>query len=58
MSFIYAHRGASVKAPENTLEAFSLAVAMGAASVMQSGSQPPEAELVWELAKQVSIEKL
>jgi len=35
-----------------------LAVAMGAASVMQSGSQPPESSLVWELAKQVSIEKL
>ena len=35
-----------------------LSVAMGAASVMQDGSQSPEAELVWELAKQVNIEKL
>jgi hypothetical protein len=33
-------------------------VAIGAASVMQSGTQPPEAELVWELAKQVRFEKL
>lgn len=35
-----------------------LAVAMGAASVMQSGTQPPEAQLVWELAQQVKIAKL
>ena len=39
-------------------EKIRLAMAMGAASVMQSGSQPPEAQLVWELAKQVSLEKL
>ena len=39
-------------------EKIRLAMAMGAASVMQSGSQPPEAEQVWELAKQVHIEKL
>ena len=39
-------------------ETIRLAVAMGAASVMQDGSQPPEAELVWKLAKQVSLEKL
>ena len=39
-------------------ETIRLAIAMGAASVMQSGSQPPEAELVWELAKQVRLEKL
>lgn len=39
-------------------EKLRLAVAMGAASVMQSGSQPPEAQLVWELAKQVHLEKL
>ena len=39
-------------------EKIRLAMAMGAASVMQSGSQPPEASLVWELAKQVSFEKL
>lgn len=39
-------------------ERIRLAVAMGAASVMQSGTQPPEAELVWELAKQVVIKKL
>lgn len=35
-----------------------LAVAMGAASVMQDGTQPPEASLVWELAKQVTLTKL
>ena len=39
-------------------EKLRLAVAMGAASVMQSGSQSPEAGLVWELAKQVNIKKL
>jgi len=33
MSFIYAHRGASAYAPENTLEAFALAVKMGADGV-------------------------
>ena len=33
MSFVYAHRGASAYAPENTLEAFSLAVKMGADGV-------------------------
>ena len=35
-----------------------LAAAMGAASVMQSGTQPPEADLVWELAQQVKFKKL
>ena len=35
-----------------------LAVAMGAGSVMQSGTQPPEADLVWELAQRVKIAKL
>ena len=35
-----------------------LAVAMGAASVMQDGTQPPESALVWELAKGVKIKKL
>lgn len=39
-------------------EKIRLAVAMGAASVMQSGSQSPEVGLVWELAKKVSLEKL
>ena len=39
-------------------EKIRLAVAMGAGSVMQSGTQPPEANLVWELAKQVRVEKL
>ena len=39
-------------------ETIRLAVAMGAASVMQSGTQPPEADLVWELAKQVVIKKV
>ena len=33
MSFIYAHRGASGHAPENTLESFALAVSMGADGV-------------------------
>ncbi len=39
-------------------ELIRLAVAIGAASVMQSGTQPPEASLVWELAQQVRVEKL
>ena len=39
-------------------EKIRLCVAMGAASVMQSGTQPPEKDLVWELAKQVAVEKL
>lgn len=39
-------------------EKIRLAVAMGAASVMQDGTQPPEAALVWELAKQVKVKKL
>lgn len=39
-------------------EKIRLAVAMGAASVMQSGTQSPETELVWKLAKQVRVEKL
>ena len=39
-------------------EKIRLSVAIGAASVMQSGTQPPEAELVWKLAEQVRFEKL
>ena len=39
-------------------ERIRLCMAMGAASVMQSGTQPPESALVWELAKQVAIEKM
>ena len=39
-------------------ERIRVAVAIGAASVMQSGTQPPEAALVWELAKGVRITKL
>ena len=39
-------------------EKIRLAVAIGAGSVMQSGTQPPEGSLVWELAKQVEIQKL
>ena len=39
-------------------EKIRLAVAIGAASVMQDGSQPPEASLVWELAKGVQVKKL
>ena len=39
-------------------EKIRLSVAMGAASVMQSGTQSPERELVWELAKGVRFEKL
>lgn len=35
-----------------------LSVAMGAASVMQTGTQPPESDLVWELARQVVLTKL
>lgn len=39
-------------------ERIRLAVAMGAASVMQSGTQSPESTLVWELANQVKVKKL
>lgn len=39
-------------------ETIQLCVAMGAASVMQDGTQPPEGTLVWELAKQVKLRKL
>lgn len=39
-------------------ERIRLCMAMGAASVMQSGTQPPEAQLVWELAQQVKMKKL
>lgn len=39
-------------------EKIRLSVAMGAASVMQDGSKPPESALVWELAKKVQVEKL
>lgn len=35
-----------------------LAVAMGAASVMCSGTQAPERDLVWELAKQVKFQEV
>ena len=35
-----------------------LAMAMGAASVMQSGSQAPDTKTVWELAKAVKFKKL
>lgn len=39
-------------------EQIRLAVAMGAASVMCDGTQAPEKELVWELAKQVKIQEV
>lgn len=39
-------------------EQIALAMAMGAASVMQDGSQAPSCKLVYELAHQVSIRKL
>ena len=39
-------------------ERIRLCMAIGAASVMQSGTQPPEAQLVWELAQQVKMKKL
>ena len=39
-------------------EKIRLAVAIGGASVMQSGTQPPEAGLVWKLAQQVKMKKL
>ena len=42
----------------NREDRIRLCVAIGAASVMQSGTQPPEAELVWELAEQVKVKKL
>ena len=39
-------------------EQIRLAMAIGAASVMQSGTQAPEAKTVWELAQKVVLEKL
>ena len=42
----------------NREETIRLAVAMGAASVMQSGSQSPEKELVERLAKQVVFQRI
>ena len=39
MSLIIAHRGASGYAPENTLEAFSLAISMGADGVYAADDQ-------------------
>lgn len=39
-------------------EQIRLAMAMGAASVMQSGSQAPDAKTVWDLAKQVAFTRL
>ena len=39
-------------------EQIRLAVAMGAASVMCDGTQAPEKDLVWELAKQVKIQEV
>lgn len=39
-------------------EKIALAMAMGAASVMQTGTQAPDAKTVWELSKQVEFEKL
>ena len=38
-------------------ESIALAMAMGAASVMQSGSQAPNMDTVAKLAKQVKIQK-
>ena len=46
MSFIFAHRGASGHAPENTLEAFSLAVAMGADGVELDVHLSADGELI------------
>ena len=46
MSFIYAHRGASGHAPEKTLEAFSLAAAMGADGVELDVHLSADGELV------------
>lgn len=46
MSFIYAHRGASGYAPENTLEAFALAVSMGADGVELDVHLSADGELV------------
>lgn len=39
-------------------EKIALAMAMGAASVMQTGTQAPDAKTVWELAKKVEFEKI
>lgn len=39
-------------------ERIRLCTAIGAASVMQSGTQSPEGDLVWKLAQQVKVKKL
>lgn len=46
MSFIYAHRGASGYAPENTLESFALAVTMGADGVELDVHLSADGELI------------
>lgn len=46
MSLIYAHRGASGHAPENTLEAFALAVKMGADGVELDVHLSSDGELI------------
>lgn len=46
MSFIYAHRGASGHAPENTLESFALAIQMGADGVELDVHLSSDGELI------------
>lgn len=46
MQYIFAHRGASGYAPENTLEAFELAVKMGAAGVELDAHLTRDGEIV------------
>lgn len=46
MSMIYAHRGASAYAPENTLEAFALAIEMGADGIELDVHLSKDGELV------------
>ena len=46
MQKIFAHRGASAYAPENTLEAFDLAVKMGADGVELDVHMTKDGELV------------
>ena len=40
------------------IEQIALAMAMGAASVMRDGTQPPDVKTVYELSQQVQIERL